>query len=108
MTGPATPIPSDLAARLRAVLPSLSPAETRIAEIIEADPAGAAALTVNKLAERAATSAATVVRAARSLTHAHPSPRARSSAASVVVSDIRSRSTARTSTAPHGRTSCTP
>ena len=67
MTGPATPIPSDLAARLRAVLPSLSPAETRIAEIIEADPAGTAALTVNKLAERAATSAATVVRAARSL-----------------------------------------
>jgi len=67
MTGPTTPIPSDLAARLRAVLPSLSPAESRIAQIIEADPAGAASLTVNKLADRAATSAATVVRAARSL-----------------------------------------
>jgi len=65
--GPATPVPSDLAARLRAILPGLSPAETRIARIIEADPSGAAALTVNKLADRAATSAATVVRAARSL-----------------------------------------
>ncbi|HEY8717269.1 MurR/RpiR family transcriptional regulator [Pengzhenrongella sp.] len=61
------PSPVDLAARVRAVLPGLSPAETRIARIIEADPAGAAALTVNKLAEQAATSAATVVRAARSL-----------------------------------------
>lgn len=65
--GPATPIPLDLAARVRAVLPSLSPAEARIAQIIESDPAGVAALTVNRLAERAATSAATVVRAARSL-----------------------------------------
>ena len=64
-TSPARP--SDLAARVRAVLPSLSPAEARIARIIEFDPAGVAALTVNKLAERAATSAATVVRAARSL-----------------------------------------
>lgn len=62
-----TPLPSDLAARVRAVLPSLSPAETRVARIIEADPAGVAALTVNRLAERADTSTATVVRAARSL-----------------------------------------
>ena len=64
---PAPARPSDLAARVRAVLPSLSPAEARIAQIIDADPAGAAALTVNKLAERAATSASTVVRAAKSL-----------------------------------------
>ena len=65
--GPATPIPSDVAARIRAVLPNLSPAETRIARIIESDPVGVASLTVNRLAERAATSTATVVRAARSL-----------------------------------------
>lgn len=61
------PRPLDLAARVRAVLPGLSPAERRIALIIEADPAEVAALTVTKLAERAATSPATVVRAARSL-----------------------------------------
>lgn len=65
--GSTTRTPSDLAARVRAVLPGLSPAEARIGRIIEADPAGVAALTVNKLAERAATSAATVVRTARSL-----------------------------------------
>jgi len=64
---PAPPKPADLAARIRAVLPGLTPAETRVALIVEADPAGVAALTVTQLADRAATSAATVVRAARSL-----------------------------------------
>ena len=64
---PATAIHTDLVARVRAILPSLSPAQSRIVRIIESDPAGAAALTVDKLAERASTSAATVVRAARSL-----------------------------------------
>ena len=63
----AATMPNDLAARVRAVLPGLSPAESRIARIIESDPAAVASLTVNKLAERAGTSAATVVRAARSL-----------------------------------------
>ena len=66
-TRSATARPSDLAARVRAVLPSLSPAEARVAQIIDADPAGVAALTVTRLAQRAHTSAATVVRAARSL-----------------------------------------
>lgn len=66
-TRPAPENPADLAARVRAVLPSLSPAEARIAQIIDADPAGVATLTVTRLAERAQTSAATVVRAARSL-----------------------------------------
>lgn len=66
-TMPAPARPSDLAARVRAVLPTLSPSEARIAQIIAADPAGVAALTVTRLAERAQTSAATVVRAARSL-----------------------------------------
>ncbi|MGV8964810.1 MAG: MurR/RpiR family transcriptional regulator [Cellulomonas sp.] len=64
---PSSPNPADLAARIRAVLPGLSPAETRVAQLVEADPAGVAALTVTELADRAATSAATVVRAARSL-----------------------------------------
>jgi DNA-binding MurR/RpiR family transcriptional regulator len=64
---PAPAMPTDVSARIRAVLPSLSPAEARIAGIIESDPTGVAALTVNSLAQRAATSAATVVRAARSL-----------------------------------------
>lgn len=66
-TGPTPARPPDLAARVRAVLPSLSPSEARIAQLINADPAGVAALTVTRLAERAQTSAATVVRAARSL-----------------------------------------
>ncbi len=60
-------VPGDLAARVRAVLPGLSPAEARIARLIDADPAAVSALTVGELAERAATSPATVVRAARSL-----------------------------------------
>ncbi|RYV49879.1 MurR/RpiR family transcriptional regulator [Pengzhenrongella frigida] len=62
-----TPTPHDLVARIRALLPSLSPAEARLAQIIQADPAGVSALTVGELAERAATSTATVIRAARSL-----------------------------------------
>jgi len=64
---PAQLIPPDLAARIRAVLPSLPPAEARVALLIDAEPTGVAALTVGKLAERARTSAATVVRTARSL-----------------------------------------
>jgi len=64
---PAAPGPADLAARFRALLPQLSPAEARVAHIVEVDPAAAAALTVNQLADLAATSSATVVRTAKSL-----------------------------------------
>ena len=67
MSARRSPQPSDLPARIRAVLPGLSPAEARVAQLIEADPAGVSALTVTTLAQRASTSAATVVRAARSL-----------------------------------------
>ena len=44
------PASVDLLARIRASLSSLSPAELRIAEIIEADPSLASTLTVNDLA----------------------------------------------------------
>ncbi|TFC62412.1 MurR/RpiR family transcriptional regulator [Cryobacterium sp. TMT2-15-1] len=66
-TGPNPPIPIDLAARIRAVLPTLSPAQASIVRIVASDPAAVAALSVNLLAARAETSTATVVRAARSL-----------------------------------------
>lgn len=66
-TGPNPPIPTDLAARIRAVLPTLSPAQASIVRIVASDPAAVAALSVNLLAARAETSTATVVRAARSL-----------------------------------------
>lgn len=66
-TGPNPPIPSDLAARIRAVLPSLSPAQASIVRIVASDPAAVVTLSVNLLAARAETSTATVVRAARSL-----------------------------------------
>ncbi|MBC7595614.1 MAG: hypothetical protein H7288_17045, partial [Kineosporiaceae bacterium] len=66
-TGPNPPIPTDLAARIRAVLPTLSPAQASIVRIVASDPETVAALSVNLLAARAGSSAATVVRAARSL-----------------------------------------
>jgi DNA-binding MurR/RpiR family transcriptional regulator len=62
------PVPTiDLHARVRAVSRDLSPAERRVAELISAHPHRAAQLTVGELARQAATSAATVVRAAKSL-----------------------------------------
>ncbi len=75
-TGPTSPAPSDVTARIRAMLPGMSPAEARICQIVAADPgvgiglgvaAAAAALTVNDLAALASSSTATVVRAARRL-----------------------------------------
>ncbi len=59
--------PSDVVARMRAMIPSLTATEARIAEILISDTTAASALTVNELAERASTSAATVVRTARRL-----------------------------------------
>ncbi len=61
------PRPADLGTRIHAVLADLSPAEKRIATMIDDDPARVAQLTVTELARQASTSAATVVRAAKSL-----------------------------------------
>lgn len=66
-SGPATPAPSDVVARLRAMLPGLTPAEARIGRVLLSDTTAASALTVNELAECAATSNASVVRTARRL-----------------------------------------
>lgn len=51
-----------LAERLRAVLPSLTPAERRVAETVLRDPLEVIHLSVSELATQAGTSAATVVR----------------------------------------------
>ncbi|GAA1303837.1 MurR/RpiR family transcriptional regulator [Pseudonocardia xinjiangensis] len=58
---------TDLAARIRAVLPELSPAETKVATRLGADPGAAAQLTITELARETATSTATVARIARRL-----------------------------------------
>lgn len=69
----ATPsIPTDhpasgLVARIAGLLPALTPAQRRIARLVVADPAGAAARTVTDLATAAGTSEATVVRFCRSV-----------------------------------------
>ena len=51
-----------LLVRLRALRPSLSPAEDRVAEQVLADPRGTAELTISKLAAAATTSETTVLR----------------------------------------------
>ncbi|MFJ6985253.1 MULTISPECIES: MurR/RpiR family transcriptional regulator [unclassified Streptomyces] len=56
-----------LAAKVRALAPSMTRSMQRVAETVAADPAGCAALTVTGLAERTGTSEATVVRTARAL-----------------------------------------
>ncbi|HYH32000.1 MAG TPA: MurR/RpiR family transcriptional regulator [Pseudonocardia sp.] len=48
--------------RIRAVLPSLRPAQRRVAEAVLADPAGTAELPIGRLAQQCGTSAATVMR----------------------------------------------
>jgi len=48
--------------RIRAVLPSLRPAQRRVAEAVLHDPAGTAELSIGRLAQQCATSAATVMR----------------------------------------------
>ncbi|OZM81406.1 MurR/RpiR family transcriptional regulator [Pseudonocardia sp. MH-G8] len=52
--------------RIRAVLPSLRPAQRRVAEAVLHDPAGSAQLPIGRLAQQCATSAATVMRFCRS------------------------------------------
>lgn len=63
----ASPATVDLGARIRAVMVHLSPVERRIARLMEQDPGRVAQLTAAELAQEASASAATVVRAARSL-----------------------------------------
>jgi len=53
--------------RVRALIPSLSPAEQRVAEVIVNEAATAATLTITELAERAETSETTVIRFCRAL-----------------------------------------
>jgi len=65
--GPTNSSPADVVARIRAMLPGMTPAEARIGRILQADAAAAASLTVNELADRASASTATVVRTARRL-----------------------------------------
>jgi DNA-binding MurR/RpiR family transcriptional regulator len=67
---------TDLAARIRAVLPELSPAEARVATQLDADPVAAAQLTITELARQSSTSTATVARTARRLGyHGYPALR---------------------------------
>jgi DNA-binding MurR/RpiR family transcriptional regulator len=56
-----------LVVRIVGLLPSLTPAEQRVARLVVADPAGAAAHTVTDLATAAGTSEATVIRFCRSV-----------------------------------------
>ncbi|KAF4410524.1 RpiR family transcriptional regulator [Streptomyces sp. Ru87] len=63
----APPAPAALAAKVRTLAPSMTRSMQRVAETVAGDPAGCAALTVTGLAERTATSEATVVRTARVL-----------------------------------------
>ncbi|OPF83801.1 MurR/RpiR family transcriptional regulator [Streptomyces antioxidans] len=57
----------DVTMRLRQALPGLRPAERRIAELTLASPATAAEMTITTLAERCATSPASVIRLCRTL-----------------------------------------
>jgi len=58
--------PDDFLVRLRALLPSLPPAEQRVAEVILDDPTTAAGMTITDLARQARTSETTVIRFCRS------------------------------------------
>jgi DNA-binding MurR/RpiR family transcriptional regulator len=63
----ATPETTGLIVAISGLLPSLSPAEQRVARLVVADPAGAARRTITDLATAADTSEATVIRFCRSI-----------------------------------------
>jgi DNA-binding MurR/RpiR family transcriptional regulator len=63
----ATSEPGGLIVHISGLLPSLSPAEQRVARLVVADPAGAARRTITDLATSAETSEATVIRFCRSV-----------------------------------------
>ena len=58
---------TSIAVRLRAILPSLSPSEQRVANQVLDDPRGVAASTITELAQRCRTSETTVIRFCRTL-----------------------------------------
>ena len=58
---------ADIGVRIRALLPSLAPAERRVAERVIADPAAVAASTISSLARDCATSETTVIRFCRTV-----------------------------------------
>ncbi|WP_415646505.1 MurR/RpiR family transcriptional regulator [Stackebrandtia soli] len=59
--------PASLSAIINGVLPSLTAAEARVAQVVIKDPAAVAELTITALAEAASTSEATVIRFCRAL-----------------------------------------
>lgn len=61
------PQPGGVQVRIRALLPSLRPAEQRVAEHILADPGGAPSLTITELAQTCGTSETTVIRFCRAI-----------------------------------------
>jgi DNA-binding MurR/RpiR family transcriptional regulator len=63
----ATDPSSDILVRMRGALPSLRPAERRVAEVILADPGAAAAVSISALARRCETSESTLMRLCRAL-----------------------------------------
>lgn len=64
---PASAEPGGLIVQISGLLPSLSPAEQRVARQVMADPAAAARRTITELATQAGTSEATVIRFCRSV-----------------------------------------
>jgi len=58
---------SDIVVRIRALMPSLAPAEQRVARIAVNNPGEVAGWTISTFAERAATSGTTIVRFARAI-----------------------------------------
>lgn len=64
---PLDPAAGDVLVRVRGAVPSLQPAERRVAAAVVADPAGAAQLSITALAEKAATSVTTVMRFCRAI-----------------------------------------
>jgi DNA-binding MurR/RpiR family transcriptional regulator len=58
---------ADILVRMRGALPSLRPAERRVAEAVLADPAAATELSISALARQCATSESTVMRLCRAL-----------------------------------------
>lgn len=63
----ADPVAEGVVIRIRALTPSLSPAEQRVAGIVLANPAQAAGLTITELAHAAGTSETTVIRFCKAL-----------------------------------------
>ncbi|WP_219413479.1 MurR/RpiR family transcriptional regulator [Pseudonocardia nigra] len=61
-----SPVARGVLVRIRAVLPSLRPAQRRVAEAVLRDPDGTAELSIGRLAQECSTSVATVMRFCRS------------------------------------------